>query len=304
MRREEGLLYRNLIGGNLRGARESAIELLSTKKSIRDQELIANLSQELKEKIYHPELTGELAKMISEIDLKNVFFPDRLVLSADDKRVMGDVIARHNLHDKLVRLRITNTNTTLIYGRSGVGKTLLAQNIAYKANLPCYYVNFANLINSALGKTGKNIMNLFDFVAGVDCVMILDEVDAIAIGRGIGSQAADGEMNRVVINLLQGLDKLQTSSILIATTNRYEVLDKALLRRFSIHYEMRELDSVEKRSLVVKYLNSIGYVYEKEWLNRFMLEHENESNAVITNKLERELVRILIANPDLLEVDE
>ena len=61
------------------------------------------------------------------------------------------------------------------------------------------------------------------------CVLCIDEIDTIAMRRG---QTDVGEMNRVVISLMQELDQLPNDMIVVATTNRYDQLDSALLRRF------------------------------------------------------------------------
>ena len=114
---------------------------------------------------------------------------------------------------------------SLLMGEPGTGKTELARYIAYTTNLPFVYTNFSGLVNSALGKTQKNIGMIFDYARKSPCVLCLDEIDAIGTRRGGKDDVA--EMNRVTIALMQELDRLGNDIILVGTTNRPDTLDDA-----------------------------------------------------------------------------
>ena len=91
-------------------------------------------------------------------------------------------------------------NTTLLYGESGTGKTELGRYIAYKLNLPFFYISFVSTIDSYMGSTAKNIHKIFEFCNSIPCVLMLDEVDSVAAKRSVaGSRGVDGEIERTTI---------------------------------------------------------------------------------------------------------
>ena len=83
-----------------------------------------------------------------------------------------------------------------------------------------------SIISSLLGDTAKNIRNIFDFVAGKNAVLFLDELDAIAKMRDDRDEL--GELKRVVNTMIQGIDSLEPSAIALAATNHAQMLDAAI----------------------------------------------------------------------------
>lgn len=120
-----------------------------------------------------------------------------------------------------------------------------------------HYSFFSGMVNSALGKTQKNIGMVFDYARKSPCVLCLDEIDAIGTRRGGKDDVA--EMNRVTIALMQELDRLGNDTILIGTTNRPDTLDDALLRRFTFGHTVRPLCRDDARTLARLFFASVGY---------------------------------------------
>ena len=85
---------------------------------------------------------------------------------------------------------------------------------------------------------------------------MMDEVDTISCNRGKGSDVS--EMSRVTITLLQELDRLENNTVLIAATNRIELLDKAFISRCSLVEEMERLTEKETLEMIRKYTASIN----------------------------------------------
>lgn len=128
-------------------------------------------------------------------------------------------------------------NKFLFEGYPGSGKTEAAKQVARLLNRNLYRVDLESLIDSKLGKTNKNIIQVFDEIHALpnasQAVILFDEIDIIALDR-INSNDVR-EMGRVTSTILRELDRLSENNkdiILIATTNLFNNFDKALLRRF------------------------------------------------------------------------
>jgi len=128
-------------------------------------------------------------------------------------------------------------NKFLFEGLPGSGKTEAAKNVARLMNRFLFRVDFENLIDSKLGQTNKNIIKVFKEINTLSnankVVILFDEIDAIALDR-INSNDIR-EMGRVTSTILRELDRLTDLNkeiVIIATTNLYSNLDKALVRRF------------------------------------------------------------------------
>lgn len=121
----------------------------------------------------------------------------------------------------------------LFYGAPGSGKTESAYQIARLLNRDILSVSFEQLIDSRLGETAKNVGLLFDEINHLPyskTLVLLDEVDSLVLDRVNKNDLR--EMGRVTSTFLKGMDMLNENIALIATTNLFDNLDKALIRRF------------------------------------------------------------------------
>ena len=125
----------------------------------------------------------------------------------------------------------------LFEGYPGSGKTEAAKQVARLLNRNLYRVDLESLIDSKLGRTNKNIIQVFDEIHALpnasQSVILFDEIDIIALDRVNSNDVR--EMGRVTSTILRELDRLSEINkdiILIATTNLFNNFDKALLRRF------------------------------------------------------------------------
>ena len=183
----------------------------------------------------------------------------RYYLSEREKAVADTIRRMYRAADKLDKMRIHYVNSTLLYGPSGSGKTMFAKYIAYIMDLPLYYINFSTAVDSLLGGTAKNIGKAFQCAKERACVLFLDEIDCVAMTRkGSGREGADGELERTTISLMQNLDTLPNNVILLAATNRPDVIDPALMRRFSQKNEVQMLSEDEAVRMVQMFFASIG----------------------------------------------
>lgn len=125
-------------------------------------------------------------------------------------------------------------NKFLFEGAPGTGKTETVKQIARVLDRDLFSVEFNYVIDSKLGQTSKNIKELFEEINSLPnpkkAIILFDEIDAIALDR-INSNDLR-EMGRVTSSIIKELDNLNKNVVLIATTNLYKSIDKALSRRF------------------------------------------------------------------------
>lgn len=125
-------------------------------------------------------------------------------------------------------------NKFLFEGPPGTGKTESVKQIARILSRELYSVDFSSIIDSKLGQTQKNLVEVFSEIKMLpnpgNVIILFDEIDAIAMDR-VNSRDIR-EMGRVTSSILKELDNLDVRVIFIATTNLYKNLDKALTRRF------------------------------------------------------------------------
>lgn len=142
---------------------------------------------------------------------------------------------------------IAAPNRLLLHGPPGTGKTSIARLVASHLKLPLVVSRSDTLVSSLLGQTSKNIRQIFDFAQSRPCVLFLDEFDALAKARSDSREI--GELQRVVIALLQNIDAFPESSVLIAATNHAELLDRAAWRRFGDSIKIELPGPVERSDL-------------------------------------------------------
>ena len=188
------------------------------------------------------ELPANLQGLLSAENVTE--FPmGRFYLRETDERELLKVIGTWKVAKTLSELGLDYSPTLLLHGESGCGKTMLARYMAHLAELPFVYVKMSGVLDSHLGKSQSNIARICEYAKAAPCVLCFDEIDAIGMARG---QKGDvGEMNRIVIALMQELDSLPNNVIVVAATNRYDMLDPALSRRFRVHHKVLPLNVSE-----------------------------------------------------------
>ncbi|WNY29322.1 ATP-dependent zinc metalloprotease FtsH [Methanimicrococcus stummii] len=171
----------------------------------------------------------------SRVGIVDVSYPSKsekqIVLNKYTKNEINCFIESYKKRDELLKKGIESPNTLLLYGSPGCGKNTIAEYISSITNLPLVTSRLDGLVSSLLGNTSKNIRKIFEYTTGKECILFLDEFDAIAKIRDDKNEM--GELKRVVNSLLQNIDNFDNNNILIAATNHYHLLDPAIRRRFS-----------------------------------------------------------------------
>lgn len=121
----------------------------------------------------------------------------------------------------------------LLLGPPGTGKTLLARAVAGEAGVPFFSLSGSDFVEMFVGVGAARVRDLFEQAkAAAPCIVFVDEVDAIGRQRGISMGVVNDEREQTLNQLLAEMDGFENNAgvILLAATNRPEVLDKALLR--------------------------------------------------------------------------
>jgi SpoVK/Ycf46/Vps4 family AAA+-type ATPase len=148
---------------------------------------------------------------------------------------LASLVEERRQTEKLLTAGITPAKSALLVGPPGVGKSMTVRWLASQLELPLLTLDLSAVISSFLGRTGSNIRRVLDFAKQTECVLFLDEFDAIAKKRN--DQADVGELKRLVTVLLQEIDDWPYGSMLVAATNHPELLDPAVWRRFDTVFE-------------------------------------------------------------------
>lgn len=243
---KERMLLRYVCDGDMKMVRRQAQYILETMSSKKDESFREDMLKKLTAWKGPIEIPGNLKGILVAENAED-FHENKFMLRGEEAAVVEKTLSIYRVADKLRDMGLPYVPALMLYGESGCGKTELARYIAHRAELPFLYVRFSALVNSYLGGTQANLAKIFDFVRSAPCVLCFDEIDAVGMARG---QANDvGEMNRIVIALMQEMDRLPNNLIVIGTTNRYDRLDPALIRRFPFRYEVKRLSPEDAKEL-------------------------------------------------------
>lgn len=148
---------------------------------------------------------------------------------------LRQIVLEHQQADALHGVGLGPTRTAIFTGPPGVGKTLAAHWLARELDRPLLTLDLSAVMSSYLGRTGSNVRHVLDYAKGVPCVLLLDELDAIAKRRDDDQEL--GELKRLVTVLLQEIDDWPEGGLLVAASNHQELLDPAVWRRFEVQIE-------------------------------------------------------------------
>ncbi len=170
-----------------------------------------------------------------------MFLPSSIKVTFDDvagaqeaKEELQDVIDFLKSPKKYCRLGAKITRGILLIGEPGNGKTLLARAVAGEANCPFFSISGSDFIEVFVGVGASRVRDLFKQARKhTPCIVFIDEIDAVGRHRGNGIGGGNDEREQTLNQLLSEMDGFETEGgdvIVLAATNRPDVLDKALLR--------------------------------------------------------------------------
>lgn len=265
MNNDERVLIRYVCDGDMRRAQMQARCILGGITSQRDAAFRDDMIRRIDARKGVVKLPDSL-KGLLVVDDSAVFPESKFLLRKTETEAVEKIISLYHAAERLANMGIPYLPALMLYGESGCGKTELARYIAHRAELPFAYVRFSSVVDSHLGGTQSNIAKIFEYVRTNPCVLCFDEIDAIGTARGQAHEM--GEMNRVVIAIMQELDQTPNNAIIIGTTNRFDQLDPALVRRFPFQYELAPLSASETKEFAHKFFQYAG-LSSAGWVNRW-----------------------------------
>jgi cell division protease FtsH len=143
----------------------------------------------------------------------------------------------------------------LLYGQPGTGKTLLARAVAGEAGVPFYSISGSDFVEMFVGVGASRVRDLFEQAkANAPAIVFVDEIDAVGRHRGAGLGGGHDEREQTLNQLLVEMDgfDVKTNVILIAATNRPDILDPALLRpgRFDRQIAVENPDMIGRHRIL------------------------------------------------------
>lgn len=281
-------LIQSVADNDLQKAKSLVKVIISNETAISNQYFCKTIKAKLEMQHNFIELPYDIKGILKMEDVSTTFNENRYFLTDREREVFNQISMAKNTNEKLTEMGIKYLNATLLYGESGTGKTTFGKYVAYKLGLPFAYLNFSQCISSYLGATSKNIEKVFDYVAKQKCVLMLDEIDAIGIKRG---KEDLGEMSRIVIGLMQSFDLLENDIIVIGATNRKDMIDDALIRRFSIKHEVNTLSNNNAYRLITNYLDDLKIEYDDDDILDYVENHHKQSEII--KDIIKSIVRML-----------
>ena len=172
------------------------------------------------------------ARMINPSDKNRVTFDD--VAGVDEeKEELEEIVEFLKNPRKFTEMGARIPKGVLLVGHPGTGKTLLAKAVAGEAGVPFFFISGSDFVEMFVGVGASRVRDLFEEAKKkAPCIIFIDEIDAVGRQRGAGLGGGHDEREQTLNQLLVEMDGFSANEgvIVLAATNRPDILDKALLR--------------------------------------------------------------------------
>ncbi|WP_269605626.1 ATP-dependent zinc metalloprotease FtsH [Prochlorococcus marinus] len=172
------------------------------------------------------------SSQVNEDDIKKYTFDDVAGLNEESDE-LNEIVTFLKNPQKLIDLGAITPKGVLLVGPPGTGKTLLARAIAGEADVPFFSISASEFVEMFVGVGASRVRDLFRSAKSKSpCIVFIDEIDSIGRQRGAGIGGGNDEREQTLNQLLTEMDGFETNNgvIVIAATNRPDVLDQALTR--------------------------------------------------------------------------
>ncbi len=175
---------------------------------------------------------GDKGEVYDDTERKSKVTFDDIAGLDEEKEELKEIVEFLKQPKKFAEMGAKIPKGVLLYGKPGTGKTLIAKAIAGEADVPFISMSGSEFIEMFAGLGASRVRKLFDKARKLSpCIVFIDEIDAIG-SRRTSNSGAESENNQTLNQLLVEMDGFSTEEtiIVLAATNRPEMLDKALLR--------------------------------------------------------------------------
>ncbi|KKM26942.1 hypothetical protein LCGC14_1579700 [marine sediment metagenome] len=213
-----------------------------------------------------------------------------VVLRSAAREALDEVILEWRRRNRLQEAGLRHRANLLFHGPSGCGKSLTASALGAELGIPTYVVRFDAVVGAFLGQTALHLRELFRHAEMEPCVLVFDEIDAL--GKQRGNPLDVGELDRIVIALMQELEHCEAQGLVIATTNLATHLDAALWRRFDLTIKFPSPTKTEMAAYVRRTAKALGVRMRKR-LRAEALRSKSFAGAegVLVTEARRRVVR-------------
>ncbi|MDO0927824.1 AAA family ATPase [Streptomyces sp. TG1A-8] len=224
------------------------------------------------------------------------------VLDETCRAQVDRIVAERPLRERLIEVGLQPSRSLLLSGPPGVGKSMTAAYIAEQMKQPLLIVDLAAVMSSYLGRTGRNLRAVLDYASQTECVLFIDEFDALAKRRDDNTDV--GELKRLVNVLLLELDRWPAGSFLVAATNHLELVDAAIARRFDVKVEMPMPECEQRKNLLAQIPVVVAAGVGADCISLLALATEGKSHSDIVKFVSGLAREVIIQDGNLEKFSE
>ena len=249
---------------------------------------------------------GRSKAKLSDENSKTTF--DNVAGLKEEKEEVRELIDFLKNPKKFQKLGARIPKGVLLVGPPGTGKTLLARAVAGEAKVPFYYISGSDFVELFVGIGASRVRDMFKQAKQTaPCLIFIDEIDAVGRQRGTGLGGGHDEREQTLNQLLTEMDGFGANEgiIIIAATNRPDVLDPALLRpgRFDRQVTVN-LPDVREREEILNVHAKNKILDENVKLNRIAERTPGYSGADLENLMNEAALLAVRRNKECITIDE